>query len=299
MLDTSKKAYMNKSSIVLLCALSSFLVCWGLSFAISYFSFPGSFLVVDDPSTYRDFLTKDFLHFVLLSNRPASGFMIWLAFCFCGSDLFLLRFFITAIYALMSLSLFWLLHVISGRSVLSFLFTVALVFSRLNWYAIICVQGIMESFSLMLVCLCLNFMVLFLRTRSYKHYLWSVCFFSFAVLGHERYIVLLIPVFLGAYLGHLRFWKKIAFSLIPISFSLLFYFYKQLFLGNDFLIVNGNNAITFSLPILVSHFFTVLKNSVGFDCSEIWYAGYDNLLLSDKRWVVLCWSRWGGLARSG
>lgn len=269
-------------------ALAVFLIAWTLSFLISYFFFPARFLVVDDPITYRFFNEYPTWQFLCLQSRLYSNSFIWLAIRLCDTNIVGLKIYGSGLFAVLVLSLFLLNYAISRKYILSWILSLPIVISRLNWYSLIAIQGMMESVSLTACCLSAFFLVLFVESRKDRFFFASCLFYLFCLFGHERYfpaglLLLATPVFFAK--GIVR---KIIYPLFPAAMFAFFYWFKSSYLGLPFWNVNGDQQITMSLDILFNHFFKVLRNSIDFDCDQIWFAGYSNevLDLMNQRWIV-------------
>ena len=273
-------------------AAAVFLVAWLAAFLISYFAFPARFLVVDDPNTYHFFKEYTTWQFLCEISRVYSNLFLWLGLRLCDNNMVGLKVYGAMLFAFLVLALFLLNYAISRKIVLSWIFSLPIVISRLDWYFLIAVQGMMESVSLTACCMSVFFLVLFIESRKDRFFFLSSLFYLFAIFGHERYFPVGLLLIVTAFFFARGLVRKAFFPAFPALAFLFFYWFKTAYLGMAFWAVTGTQQISLSFEVLFDHFFKVLHNTIDFDCDQIWFAGYSNEALAalNQRWIVSLFS---------
>ena len=277
--------------LLFLChCLALFCIGWVISSLFANKYFPASVLTMDDPSNYRNFLHSDFHTYVFGWSRPASSALIWVAFTLCHADALKLQLFETGMFALFLVSFFVLLYAVAKNYFVSWFFSIAIIFSRLNWYFMIAVLGMMESLALMSCCFCAAFLIYFIKTRKIWYLLPSFLFYALAFLSHERYFIIGVFLVFFAIVRARGIWLKLLIAILPIAAFGAFYYFRTVVLGIPFWVVTGRTAISLDIEFLLNHFRNILTNTIGFDVDDIWYAGYSNFLLKGNEWHVQLFS---------
>lgn len=277
-----------------------FCIGWAISSLFASKYFPASVLTMDDPSNYRTFLQTDFHTYVFGWSRPVASAVIWVAFTLCRADALKLQLFETGLFALFLVSFFVLIYAVSKNFFVSWFFSIAIIFSRLNWYFMIAVMGMMESVALTSCCFCAAFLIWFIKTRNNWYLLFSFLFYGLAFLSHERYFIIGVFIVFFAIVRERSIWLKLLLALLPVAAFGAFYYYRTVVLGIPFWVVTGRTAIALDIDLLLTHFKNILVNTIGFDVEQVWFAGYSNFLLEGNEWhvklfaypalaVLVCW----------
>ena len=244
----------------------------------------------DDFNIYNSMLKHGFWYVVGASSRPISLVFILLGFQLFGINTSLLGWYWAAFFAFALVCVYVLFSYVTRNLWLPFVFLLAALFSRLNWYYYIVAWGVMESLALAFTCLSLLFLVRWHRDRKWPSFVICLVFALLTLLCHERFLALPVVIaIIGVILG--QGWKqKTVFGVSGVLISVAFYILKTVVLGMSFWVVTGKVDISLDIGTLVHNFWRLFVNCFYLDESQHWYTGLSTSMVQGAGSVAMAFS---------